>query len=68
MKKLAEDAAGITGWCTNVGNERGEALISVMTATEGAGLEKTAQGLVKRYETISIFKGIHTAEKVVPKC
>ena len=48
-KKLAEEAKGTAAWATNIGNERGEVLMSVLTAAEGDGLKPLAQGLVKRY-------------------
>ncbi|XP_028461389.1 uncharacterized protein LOC114573402 [Perca flavescens] len=34
-KKLAGAAAGAAAWCTNVGNEHGQVLVSVLTAGEG---------------------------------
>ena len=37
-------------WATNVGNEFGQVLISVMTAAEGGGLTRMADGLMARYE------------------
>lgn len=48
MKKLAGEAEGTGAWCTNVGNEHGEILMSVLTSTEGEGLHKMGQGLVNR--------------------
>ncbi|KAM9723716.1 uncharacterized protein ACNS7B_019020 [Menidia menidia] len=48
-KKLAGTAKGTGLWLTSVGNEYGQILISVLTAQEGAGLDKMADGLVKRY-------------------
>ena len=49
-KKLQGSAAGSASWCTNVGNERGEALVSVLTESEGLeGLKSMADGLVKRF-------------------
>ncbi|XP_072233545.1 uncharacterized protein [Leuresthes tenuis] len=38
-KKLAGAAAGTAAWCTNVGNEHGQVLVSVMTAGEGQALD-----------------------------
>ena len=49
VKKLAGAAAGTAAWATNVGNEFGQVLISVLTAAEGAGLNKMAEGLTERY-------------------
>ena len=48
-KKLAGAAAGTAAWCTNVGNEHGQVLVSVMTAGEGQALGAMADGLMKRY-------------------
>lgn len=50
-KKLQGAAANTASWTTNVGNERGEVLQSVLTSSEGiADLQKLADGLVERYE------------------
>lgn len=38
-------------WATNVGNEYGQVLMSVLTVGEGQGLEKMIQGLISRYMT-----------------
>lgn len=48
-KKLAGAAAGTAAWCTNVGNEHGQVLVSVLTAGEGQALDAMAAGLMKRY-------------------
>lgn len=48
-KKLAGTAKGTALWLTSVGNEYGQILISVLTAQEGAGLDKMANDLVRRY-------------------
>ena len=49
-KKLQGTAAGSASWCTNVGNERGEVLMSVLTESEGLeGLRPMALGLIDRY-------------------
>ncbi|KAI8503738.1 hypothetical protein Bbelb_187090 [Branchiostoma belcheri] len=49
--KLQGDSAGTAGWSTNVGNERGQVLQSVLTTTEGKdALEALASGLMKRYK------------------
>ncbi|XP_044025644.1 uncharacterized protein LOC122863319 [Siniperca chuatsi] len=48
-KKLAGDAAGTAAWVTNVGNEHGQVLMSVLTESEGNGLLPMAAGLVRRY-------------------
>ena len=56
-KKLQGTAAGSASWCTNVGNERGEVLISVLTESEGLeGLRPMATGLIQRYTWKTCFK------------
>ncbi|XP_057697338.1 uncharacterized protein LOC130919002 [Corythoichthys intestinalis] len=53
-KKLAGAAANTAGWCTNVGNEHGQILVSVLTAAEGHGLRPMAAGLVRRYREAGV--------------
>ena len=49
-KKLQGTAAGSASWCTNVGNEKGEVLVSVLTESEGLeGLHSMATGLIQRF-------------------
>ncbi|CAL8266760.1 unnamed protein product [Boreogadus saida] len=48
-KKLAGAAAGSAAWMTNVGNEYGQVLVSVLTSAEGEGLTNMAAGLMGRY-------------------
>ncbi|KAM9341602.1 uncharacterized protein ABDE67_015265 [Symphorus nematophorus] len=48
-KKLAGGAAGTAAWVTNVGNEYGQVLMSVLTDSEGDGLLPMVAGLVRRY-------------------
>ena len=48
-KKLSGAAAGTAAWCTNVGNEHGQVLVSVMTAGEGQALDAMVAGLMKHY-------------------
>ncbi|KAK2143968.1 hypothetical protein NP493_4354g00007 [Ridgeia piscesae] len=49
-RKLQGASVGMAAWATNVGNERGEVLITVLTESESAhGLEPLARGLVDRY-------------------
>ncbi|CAL8272452.1 unnamed protein product [Boreogadus saida] len=48
-KKLAGAAAGSAAWMTNVGNEYGQVLVSVLTSAEGEGLTNMAAGLMRRY-------------------
>ncbi|XP_056904256.1 uncharacterized protein LOC130534251 [Takifugu flavidus] len=50
-KKLSGDGKGTAEWCTNVCNERGQILMSVLTCDES--LEKMrpmAEGLMERYQ------------------
>ncbi|XP_078606607.1 uncharacterized protein LOC144879237 [Branchiostoma floridae x Branchiostoma japonicum] len=50
-KKLQGQSAGTAGWCTNVGNELGQVLLSVLTTSEGKDdLEALANGLMTRYK------------------
>lgn len=58
-KKLAGDAKGTSNWCTNIGNEFGQVLISVFTVNEGIGLEPLITGIVERY--VTQFLVVHTA-------
>ena len=49
--KLQGADANSASWATNVGNERGEILISVLTTSEGvSALQPMADGLMARYE------------------
>ena len=49
VKKLQGAAAGTATWVTNIGNEQGEVLISVVTESEGLlSLKPMADGLMKR--------------------
>ena len=50
VKKLAGYSSGTAAWATNIANEMGQVLMSVLTASEGVGLEPMAAGLVKRYQ------------------
>lgn len=48
-KKLRGASAGTATWVTNVGNERGEVLVSVVTDSEGLlALKAMADGLIRR--------------------
>ena len=47
-KKLAGHAAGTAAWMSNVGNEDGQVLVSVLTCEEGAALTAMASGLIHR--------------------
>lgn len=49
-KKLLGVATRSANWATNVGNERGEVVLSVLTESESmASLKKMADGLIDRY-------------------
>ena len=54
-KKLQGAAANTASWATNVSNERGEVLISILTESEGEeALRPMAMGLMHRYERAAI--------------
>lgn len=53
-KKLSGTAKGTALWLTSVSNERGQILISVLTAQEGPALERMASGLVRRYSDAGV--------------
>ncbi|MCI4379009.1 hypothetical protein PGIGA_G00222900 [Pangasianodon gigas] len=53
-KKLAGHARGTAQWMSSVGNERGQILISVLTAQEGPGLDSMVSGLVSRYQQTGV--------------
>lgn len=48
-KKLAGDVGDTASWMTNIANENGQVLNSVLTTGEGAALHPVCQGIVKRY-------------------
>ncbi|KAE8277795.1 hypothetical protein D5F01_LYC24183 [Larimichthys crocea] len=48
-KKLAGKIGDSAAWMTNIGNEFGQVLNSVLMTGEGAGLEELCQGIVTRY-------------------
>lgn len=41
-------------WGTNIGNEHGQVLMSVLTVGEGSGLKLMLDGLVKRYRNAGV--------------
>ncbi|XP_068566861.1 uncharacterized protein [Cebidichthys violaceus] len=49
-RKLSGHTAGPAQWVTNVGNEHGQVLMSVLTGAEGYGLQQMTSGLVRRYQ------------------
>lgn len=48
-KKLAGHSAGTAAWATNIGNEDGQVLMSVLTCQEGYGLGPMVAGIIDRY-------------------
>ncbi|XP_059207062.1 uncharacterized protein LOC131986227 [Centropristis striata] len=53
--KLAGTAADTAAWATNIGNEHGQVLISVLTSSEGSdGLSMMAAGLMRRYRLAGV--------------
>ncbi|XP_068424141.1 uncharacterized protein [Clinocottus analis] len=54
-KKLAGAAFDTAAWVTNVGNEHGQVLNSVLTCSEGAGgLSRMAAGIMRRYRLAGV--------------
>ncbi|TKS65157.1 hypothetical protein D9C73_028123 [Collichthys lucidus] len=54
-KKLAGTASDTAAWVTNVSNEHGQVLISVLTCSEGTeGLSPMAAGLMRRYQLAGV--------------
>ncbi|XP_024149138.1 uncharacterized protein LOC112159352 [Oryzias melastigma] len=54
-KKLAGAASDSAAWATNVGHERGQVLMSVLTCSEGAeGPSRMAAGLMRRYRLAKV--------------
>lgn len=52
-KKLLGVAAKSANWATNVGNERGEVVITVLTESESmVSLKRMADGLMDRYNIV----------------
>ena len=54
VKKLAGHSCGTSSWATNIGNEMGPVLVSVLTTSEGVGLAPMANGLMKRYSMAGV--------------
>ena len=51
---MAGKSAGTAAWATNVGNEFGQVLMTVLTASEGSGLQEMATGIVRRYQQAGV--------------
>ena len=59
-KKLQGTAANTANWATNVGNEKGEVLTSVLTESEGSeALSRLATGLMDRYIIVPLCVYVH---------
>ena len=51
VKKLQCRAAGSGSWVTDIGNEHGKGLVSVLTDTESiSSLQQLTNGLIYRYQ------------------
>ncbi|KAK1902432.1 putative clathrin assembly protein [Dissostichus eleginoides] len=53
-RKLAGKSYGTATWATNVGNEHGQVIMSVLTASEGYGLGPMVEGLINRYRMAGV--------------
>ena len=53
-RKLAGHSYGTATWATNVGNEHGQVIMSVLTASEGFGLGPMIEGLIRRYREAGV--------------
>ena len=51
-KKLARQGKALAQWLTNIGNEDGQIVMSVLTSGKGEDLGEMIRGLVRRYETL----------------
>ena len=54
VMKLRGTVSDTTAWATNVRNEYGQVLVSVVTAADGAGLDAMFRGLRDRYRDVSV--------------
>ena len=54
LKKLAGKNKGTAKWVTNVSNENGEVLATVLTQAEGKDLQPLCDGLMKRYKDAEV--------------
>ena len=68
-KKLSGHVSRTAEWVTNVGNEHGQVLVSVLTAKEGSGLSKMARGLFPDWDNILIRLDIyHFMRQIATGC
>ncbi|XP_070403353.1 uncharacterized protein [Nothobranchius furzeri] len=54
VRKLAGHSRGTAAWATNMGNEHGQIIMSVLTVSEGHGLGKMVEGVIKRYHDAGV--------------
>lgn len=48
VRELSAKAQGSAAWCTNIGNEYGQVLSSILTAAEGSGIAPLIDGIMRR--------------------
>ena len=53
-RKLAGHSYGTATWATNIGNEHGQVIMSVLTASEGFGLGPMIEGIITRYRVAGV--------------
>lgn len=53
-RKLAGHSAGTASWVKNVGNEHGQIIMTVLTASEGFGLAPMVAGIIKMYKDAAV--------------
>ncbi|KAI8493207.1 hypothetical protein Bbelb_292110 [Branchiostoma belcheri] len=66
-KKLAGAAAGTAAWVTNVGNEHGQILMSVLTAAEGQGLKPMGEGLELKHQDSCMWTSDCSCVRITPQ-
>lgn len=54
VRKLAGHSHGTAAWATNMGNEHGQIIMSVLTVSEGHGLGKMTEGVIKWYKDAGV--------------
>ena len=54
IRKLAGASSGTASWAANIGKERSQVLILVLTVNEGIGLEKMANASMRRYSEAGV--------------
>ena len=55
VRKLAGSISGTASLATNVGNERRQVLMAVLTVNEGTGLKSMVNGLTRRYSKAGVL-------------